>query len=818
MIKPSTLSVLLSLTLVSTSNWVYADQSLSGVTTISSSQPVVHAVTADVAQEFQRLRTRWAQNFLGDPNAPFDATLQKMVVSTNNSAQKQWTAMNTGPNRQNLWDDLVLDKVTPDGQKKLGAAIRSSYQRLFTMAKAYRLRNGALAGNTHLLAAIVDGMTFLNQNYYQVGGKEWGNWWHWELAIPRDIHNTLSLIYDDVPAQLVTDHLAATSYFTPKATHLGVGPGAKYSSNPRYRESTGGNRTDNTQVVLIRGILSNNEAEVNAAISGLPPVLEYVTSHDGFYQDGSFIQHGDIAYNGTYGNVLLGGLGLQINLMAGSKWPANDPALQEIYPIIVKSYEPLLYQGMMLDFVNGRAISRNSEQDHDVGHHVMSSILYYIDGAPVQYKERLQSMIKALIQEDTYKDFFASPSNIANYQKARVIVQSSSVTPRSELIGHYNFPAMDRSVHRRPGWVFALAMHSSRLGNFECMNRENRKGWFTGDGMTYLYNGQQDHYEDYWPVVDSQYLAGTTVDNQVMQECKGQRNQIKGGRKSSMHWVGSVKLGNYGAAGMAFTNWDDTLSAKKSWFMLDEEVVMLGSDLVSSTAAPLTTVLTNRKVASKGSTSVWVNGAAWNGNSGTVTGVSSLSIRNNQLANSDLSYVFFNPTTVAMKREQRQGNWSDIGTRKGAVTGEFITALLEHGNSQSQYAYVLLPNANTQQTASYTKNPMLTVVKNDAFAHAILDKKLDLLAVNAWQDAEVKITDQLTVFNPMSVMIQPAAQATQKVSIADPTQQQTSLRLKFARPVNVVNDPHNRVQVNGLHEVVVDVSGLKGLSYQFSVR
>lgn len=77
MIKPSTLSVLLSLTLVSTSNWVYADQSLSGVTTISSSQPVVHAVTADVAQEFQRLRTRWAQNFLGDPNAPFDATLQK---------------------------------------------------------------------------------------------------------------------------------------------------------------------------------------------------------------------------------------------------------------------------------------------------------------------------------------------------------------------------------------------------------------------------------------------------------------------------------------------------------------------------------------------------------------------------------------------------------------------------------------------------------------------------------------------------------------------------------------------------------------------
>lgn len=247
---------------------------------------------AEVALEFVRLRTRWAENFLGDPSAPFDVTLKKMVVSTNNNAQKQWSAMNTDAARLSLWDDVVLDKITPEGQKKLGAAIRTSYQRLFMMAKAYRLRDGNLQGNPQLLAAIVDGMTFLNQHYYQVGGKEWGNWWHWELAIPRDIHNTLALIYDDVEQQVITDHLAATRYFTPEATHLGAGPGVKWSSNPRYRVSTGGNRTDNTQVVLLRGILSHNENEVEAAIAGLPAVLQYVTDKDGFYQDGSFIQHG----------------------------------------------------------------------------------------------------------------------------------------------------------------------------------------------------------------------------------------------------------------------------------------------------------------------------------------------------------------------------------------------------------------------------------------------------------------------------------------------------------------------------------------------
>lgn len=343
--------------------------------------------------------------------------------------------------------------------------------------------------------------------------------------------------------------------------------------------------------------------------------------------------------------------------MAGSKWPTDSPALQQIYPIILKSYEPLLYQGMMLDFVNGRAISRNKEQNHNVGHQVMISILHYIDGAPSQYKSHLRSMVKALILEDNYKDFFASASNIANYQKARALVDDAAVTPRPELIGHFNFPAIDRSVHRRPGWVFALAMLSSRLGNFECMNKENRKGWFTGDGMIYLYNGQQDHYTDYWPVVDSHRLAGTTVDAEQMLECKGQRNQIKGGRKSTMHWVGSVKLAK----------------------------------------------------------------------------------------------------------------------------------------------------------------PMLSIVRKDALAHAVYDKTLNLLAANVWEGGEVRANDQLTTFDPMAIMVQQEAGLYQVV-ISDPTQLQTTLRFKLHKHMTLVDDPQNRVQINAQHELVVDVSGLKGQSYHFSVR
>ena len=305
--------------------------------------------------EYQALRQRWAASFLGDATIPFDETLKQTVITTNNAANRYWSSMLTASTRTSLWSDVVLDDQTDVGKKVLGANLRTSYQRLFSMAKAYRLRDGSLQNNSTLLNAVIDGMTFLNQHYYKVGAKEWGNWWHWELGSPKDIHNILVLLYDQLPQQLITTHTQATRYFTPETTHLGAGPGADVSSNPHYRLSTGGNRTDNTQVVILRGILDNNSAEIEAAIAALSPVLAEVTTSDGFYSDGSFLQHYDIAYNGTYGNVLLNGLGAQLDLVAGSPWQATDPVLKNIYPIIFKSYAPLLIRAWHHDGVCERS-------------------------------------------------------------------------------------------------------------------------------------------------------------------------------------------------------------------------------------------------------------------------------------------------------------------------------------------------------------------------------------------------------------------------------------------------------------------------------
>lgn len=775
----------------------------------------VCAEPVDFNDEYHDLRVKWSEGFLGKQNVLFDKKLKNMVVITNNKAQEYWSSMNIDPSRHTLWNDIKLDDQTEDGKKVLGEKLRISFQRLFIMAKAYQLRDGKLQNNPIILESIIDGLQFLNKNYYKVGAEEWGNWWNWELGIPKDINNLLIILYDQLPLKLITSYIDTTRYFTPEPTHLGASSGSYVSSNSNYRVSTGGNRTDNTQVVLLRGILAKNRTEISSAITALSSVINYVDQRDGFYQDGSFLQHYDIAYNGTYGNVLLNGLGAQINLVLNTPWQINTNKLQNIYPLIFKNYAPFLYRGTMMEFVNGRAISRPKEQGHNVGHNILTSLIFYIDYAPSQYLYPLKQLIKTQISQDTYLDFFDSTNQIDNYQKAQQLMQDSTISIADNQTGFFLFPAMDRVIYRTDDWVFSLAMHSNRLGNFECMNKENRRGWFTGDGMGYIYTKQLDHYHNYWPVVDSYRLEGTTVDDQIMGECQGQRNKIKGGRNIQMDWVGSVKLADIGAAGMDFSNWDDTLTAKKSWFMFDSGIVMLGSNINSTIGAKVTTTVVNRKITDTDTTDVFVNGDVWKGHNNVT--VKSLLLHDPKQVDSALGYVFFTPTKLNLLQQTRSGNWRDIGITNSEVSSRFITASIEQTRENNSYAYVIFPDTDIEHISTYAiKNP-IDILRQDNIAHIINNLDEKIIAANVWEQTKVFISDNISVLSKMALMIK-TEDNIEHISISDPLQTQMTLELEFNQPTKIIFDPEQRLQLSNKNELIVDVQDLKGRSYDFKVE
>ena len=65
------------------------------------------------------------------------------------------------------------------------------------------------------------------------------------------------------------------------------------------------NLIDKVSIVIKRAAFEGNSERLEHAQSCMALLFTYVTSGDGFYKDGSFIQHTSIPYNGSYGFVLL---------------------------------------------------------------------------------------------------------------------------------------------------------------------------------------------------------------------------------------------------------------------------------------------------------------------------------------------------------------------------------------------------------------------------------------------------------------------------------------------------------------------------------
>lgn len=166
---------------------------------------------------------------------------------------------------------------------------------------------------------------------------------------PQALLDTVVLMYGQLSAAQLTAYCAAVDHFVPDST---VG---SYTGT-----STGANRVDLCRVLALRGVVGGDDAKIALARDALTPVFPYVTSGDGLYRDGSFIQHTYVAYTGSYGSVMLGGLGMLFGLLKGTAWEVTDPGAQIVFDAVEHAWAPFLYNGLMMDAVSGRAPSRGS--------------------------------------------------------------------------------------------------------------------------------------------------------------------------------------------------------------------------------------------------------------------------------------------------------------------------------------------------------------------------------------------------------------------------------------------------------------------------
>jgi hyaluronate lyase len=741
------------------------------------------------ADEFDTLRLKWRDMLTMGANAnPADSSYFEWISSIESVAQNYWSSMKTNSTRTCLWSDL----------NQLGtrsADITGTYERLRAMAMGYAVHGSVLEGNSGLRGAIISGLDWMDANYYNETKTEYDNWFDWEIGVPLNLNDITVLLYDNLTGAQIANYMDAVNYFTPTP------------------DLTGANEVWKASVVAVRGAIVKSSSRLVSARQALSDVFPYVTSGDGFYADGSFVFHSFFPYNGGYGAQLIETLGPLMQWLKGSSWEVTDPMQANLFRWIHDSFEPFIYKGAMMQMVAGRYYTRRDD-DHLDGHNVMGSILRLAQFAPPTDAVAYRRLIKYWLQTDTYRNFVETQTPPFNVW-AQEVLSDPNVAPSGELVRHYQFPRMDRVVHLRPGWGFGLAMSSSRTGNFESIRGENVRGWYTGDGIAYLYNSDFAQFADkFWPTVNPYRLPGTTVDNQTRTNASG-ANYL-----SPNNWVGGASIQNlYGVSGMQLNAWNSTLAAKKTWFMLDDEVVCLGAGITSTDNRTVETIVENRRLAGYGNNALTVNGAAKPASVGwseIMTNTSWVHLAGN-VPGADIGYFFLQPSTVEALRETRSGSLYDLNTAYGSTnlsTRNFLTLWFDHGVSPSNatYAYVLLPNQTAAQVASYASNPQIAVLENSTRAQGVKEMTLGITAVNFWRDGTNRL-GVITVDRKSSVILRNDGTFLE-LGVSDPTQTNSSvINIEINVPASGALSADagvSIVQLSPTIKLVVNVNGAGG--------
>lgn len=711
-------------------------------------QLLMGAVSAH-ADVYDDLRLKWRNLMIGTGYDTNDTAVVSRLSSTANAANSVWASMDKSPTRTFLWSDAASTTIS--------AQITASYMRLRSMALAYATPGCSLEGNATLLADLIGGLGWLNTNRYNATSVQYDNWWDWEIGTPLQLTDTCVLLYNQLTGAQLTNYMNAVEHQvpTPDMTHA--------------------NKVWKARVVGVRGCLVKNSTKLTLCRDAFSAVFPYVTTGDGFYLDGSFIQHNTHPYTAGYGTALLDNMVPVLNWLSGSTWQVNDPAQANLYRWVFDSFEPIIYRGNTFDLVRGREAGRANASTSS--HGIMESILEIAQFAPPADAARMKSMIKGWALSDTTRDF-VSGRGLPTLQLAQDLMADTNVVPRAELLAHYTFADMDRVIHLGAGYGFGLSLCSTRIANFESINGENLRGWFTGDGQTILYNSDLNAFADaYYATIDQYRLPGVTADvthNKLPPVPAAIGPRAQGQSTLSPHaWVGGATLGRFGAAGMQFKGVAVTLTGKKSWFMFDDEIVCLGAGITSSDGRPIETTVENRKLASDGANAFTVNGVEKPQTLGwteAMTNVNWAHLAGN-LVGSDIGYYFPTPAAIKGVREARTGAWSDIdsdGATNG-ITRNYLRMSFEHGSSPANaaYRYVLLPGRSARRMGHYAAAPQIVVLTNTTNVQAARETTLGITAANFWTDT-LRTAGVITADRKSSVLVQQDG-AFIDVAVSDPT-------------------------------------------------
>lgn len=862
LVKGETLSLVTSAPVGTTVNWMSSDTSIAtvdsngivsavanGTATITAYTDEEHKATCTISviegvdsATFASMRKKWTDRLTGNPYWQGDSTDEayKAIITTYESSAEEGMAQLNTTSATILFNDLDLDisNSFANSANSTNASTSLPYNtailRIHNMAKVWATEGSKYYHDADLEADILYALEWMYDNCYNENLDNqamFGNWYHWWISIPQNLAGAVIMMYDKIPADLLEKEAATLARFNedPKYVYKVKGAAGRM-------DMVSGNLADTSLVSLLRGIAGNDQTAIANGTKYFDNIAGVVTSGEGIYPDGSFIQHTNLAYTGGYGATLLNGIEKLAYLVDGTPVEIEASKMDVVYDWILNGIRPLYADGAMFDMVSGRGIARPTNKDIFTGRGILAAVVLLAQNAPEQTKTEIDGFAKEqLIAGTQYmseNEYYAGVSTAAMMtSKAIVADDTISIIPNT---GYAKvFGGMDKAVSHNPNFDFGISYASGRTGRFEFGNEENKTGWHQSDGATYIYNGDQSQYaDDYWITVDPQRLAGITTDHSTWTLANW------GNYVGNANFNGGSTVGQYGAVAMNFKNYttasNNNLGAFKSWFIFEDEIVALGTGITGIDPTRTTeTIVENKKI--DGNNRLVVNGAELSLSKGTteqLTEVDWAWLEGNNTKDS-MGYYFPDGSKVNVLDEIRTGSWADINGSAGIdntpVSKEYMSLAIPHGDNvgntlssfkNENYSYVLLPSKSESEVQAYAENPDIEILSNSTFVQAVRDNKANVTNYIFWGNAgsgnAVRIGD-VEAEKGAVTLVKDTANHTMTIGMADVHQTNASLKFRvYGNNLSVATANDNvAVEIDKYGAILtVNTAGAKGATFE----
>ena len=696
----------------------------------SKQYEIISEVPLDDPAIYDKVKDQWREYLIGSPEkGKRSDEYTERVNKLSTTCKTRWDAYKSSG--RNPWNITVTHGNSGDESK-----IGTYYGYVRDLAFGYAAVGSEYYHNKELLEDIKEALEHGYNNFYGPNVKTgtYGNWWWWDIGVPLILVEVLMVLEDDLGADAVKQYLEPFDYLD------------------YYPSMTACNKIWIAYCCFASAFLQQDAERILISKMKLNDVFDYVYTSDGFYTDGSFIQHEKFSYTGGYGLSMFDEVTKLMLIMRGSRFDFREENVKNQYDWLFNSYEPVIYDGNFFASTRGREVDRNTSEA-SAQRSAVSSMIEMTTYAPAEIKGRLESLIRHYMLATEYNYANDVPLMLIDY--AVSLYGNADVAPRDNYELVKVFGNMDRVVQHGPKYGVCLSLSSTRIYKYEAINNENMDGWYQGDGMIYIYTDGYDYNYSFFNYVDPYKLPGTTVST-VPRTVENLSGSILG----SSAFVGGVESGKYGLAvfelGYGSNKYHTSdLTAKKSYFMFDNEIVAVGSGIKDSSGYEVRTIIENRIW--RNSDTLTVNGSSVTPAVGTIYDETVKTMHFTNMG----GYVFLEETEVSYQ--------------KALNTTSFLEVWTDHGKNPKNgtYTYIYLPEASAAETEAYNQNPDVEVLTLNDKVHVVRENKLGATGYAFYSASEA---NGVTASAACAVMVRVENGQT-IITFSDPTHNLSTLSL-----------------------------------------